>query len=489
MSLRLIENLRRRATDRSGEPALCCAGRGDAGAMVWGELARRVDGIAGELRRHLPAGATVLLCGPYDPDFIAAFLGVLAGELTLFPMPVDSAGPELQCGGRASAAAGAIVSERSACLLRSCFTEQIEISGLGAGLRFLLSRRWEFPRQWPGPALLLQSSGTTGEPKIVRRDGAAIDAVSQNMAEACGFTDRDRVLAAAPLSHSYGLEHGILAPLWAGSRVHVAGGFDLPLMLGELHEGGITLMPGVPFMFEMLCRSEGTKFPRLRKAYSAGGPLPRATYDTFLNRFGVRLGQLYGATEIGSVTFNDPDSPCFNPAAVGLPMRNVSVRILDVDNPRIALPIGAEGQVAVRARSMLSGYASGEPAPLIDGHFLTGDIGTLDTAGALTITGRLKLLIDVGGRKVNPAEVEAVLSKHPDVGLCVVLPLRVSENVWRVKAVVTPASPSAEISVKDLRRFARQRLSAYKVPRVFEVRATLPTSSVGKVLRHLVETS
>jgi acyl-CoA synthetase (AMP-forming)/AMP-acid ligase II len=135
---------------------------------------------------------------------------------------------------------------------------------------------------------------------------------------------------------------------------------------------------------------------------------------------------------------------------------------------------------------MLSGYASSEPAPLVHGHFLTGDIGMLDARGALTITGRLKLLIDVGGRKVNPAEVESVISSHPDVGSCVVVPIPVDQNVSRVKAILTPARPDIDVSVQNLRRFARERLSAYKVPRVFEVRATLPTSAIGKVLRHLV---
>ena len=143
--------------------------------------------------------------------------------------------------------------------------------------------------------------------------------------------------------------------------------------------------------------------------------------------------------------------------------------------------------LAIAAASMLSGYLDGETAPLIDGHYLTGDLGVLNEHGALKITGRLKLLIEIGGRKVNPAEVEAVLCEHPAVGACVVLPMRLSETVCRLKAIVTPARPGMELPAQDLRRFARERLSGYKVPRIFEVREALPTSPSGKVLRRLVE--
>ena len=484
MALQLLQRLRARAEERPEAAALRQAG-GAAECVTRAQLLQRIEAVAHQLRRYLPSGSTVLLCCPNTPDLIWAFLGVLSAGDTLFCVPAGSVALELELAARRSSAAGAIVDQQTAHLLRGLFREGVELDDTGAKL--LLRPQWKCAADGSGPALLLQTSGSTGEPKIVRRDGASLDAVARNMVEACGFTADDHVLAAVPLSHSYGLEHGILAPLWAGSCVHVVERFDLPLILSELRDRGITLMPGVPFMFDMLCRAEGGAFPKLRKAYSAGGPLARQTYDAFRQRFGLSLGQLYGATEVGSVTFNDPDAPGFDQGSVGVPMRSVSVRILGVDPPHAPLPAGSEGQIAIAAPSMLSGYVTGEPAPLLDGRFLTGDIGKLDAHGALTITGRLKLLIDVGGRKVNPAEVESVLSGHPDVGSCVAVPLPVGQNVCRLKAIVTPARPDVEVSVQDLRRFARERLSAYKVPRVFEVRASLPTSAVGKVLRHRVE--
>jgi acyl-CoA synthetase (AMP-forming)/AMP-acid ligase II len=342
--------------------------------------------------------------------------------------------------------------------------------------------------------LLLLSSGTTGRPKIVFRDAHSLDAVSEAMATAIGFREADHVLACVPLCHSYGIEHGLLAPTWAGSTVHLTRGFDLRVALRELASSGVTIFPGVPFMFEMLAEHggrSGAKFPNLWRAYSAGGPLPRGVADAFRERFGMTVSQLYGATEIGSVTYSDPDLPGFDPASVGRAMKGVSVRILAPDalDANRPLPTGAQGHVAVSAASMLRGYLGDEQPPTTsDGYFPTGDLGRLDEFGNLTITGRIKLLIDVGGLKVNPLEVEQVLAEHPGVATCVVVPVRVSETVSRLKAIVT-ARPEVDVAPEpaSLRAFARSRLAGYKVPRVFEVRDRLPMSATGKILRHLVE--
>lgn len=489
MMLRLLQDLDSHARTRSLAPAIYGAGQ-DQPAFTWETLRDRVASVADTLQREAPAGGTVLLCGPNCPEYIAAFLGVLAAGDTLFPISCESAGPELASAARRCLAGAAIVEGQAASALAPYFERARPFSAFSNSAWLLSGPKWNAATGGEG-ALLLQSSGTTAEPKIVRRDGPSLDAVAANMVRACGFGSDEHVLAAVPLCHSYGLEHGLLAPISAGSCVHVCQGFDLPVVLNALRSGAITRLPGVPIMFEMLCQSEAGPFPSLKKAYSAGGPLPRTTLDSFEQSFGLRLGQVYGATEIGSVTYNDPGSFDFDPASVGKAMDGVSIKILDADSPDINHPLhtGKEGQVAIAAPSMLSGYVGHENLPLINGHYLTGDLGKVDKHGSLTITGRLKLLIDVGGRKVNPAEVEAVLRQHPQVGACIVLPMRLSETACRLRAIVTRSSPTCELSAQELRRFVRERLSAYKVPRVFEIRQSLPTSPGGKVLRRLVEAS
>jgi long-chain acyl-CoA synthetase len=208
--------------------------------------------------------------------------------------------------------------------------------------------------------------------------------------------------------------------------------------------------------------------------YSAGGPLPGPVRDRFSSRFGVRVGQLYGMTEIGSVTFNDPNGASFDPSSVGSAMNDVSIRI------------ASDGEVIVRAPSMLSEYI-GEPLPLIDGHFRTGDLGQLDVHGRLTITGRARLLIDTGGLKINPLEVEGVIVQHPGVAECVVVPVRQSQTVERICVVVVARDEQAPPTVESIRSFARERLAAYKVPRLVLFRDRLPKTATGKIQRHLVE--
>jgi long-chain acyl-CoA synthetase len=269
-------------------------------------------------------------------------------------------------------------------------------------------------------------------------------------------------------------------------------GLDARVLARQLTDGGATILPTVPSVLEILADSldPNLKMPDLRRVYSAGGPLPRAVYERFRTRFGRRVSQLYGATEVGSVTFADPDDVHFDATSVGRPMHGVSVRVVDPLDPSRQFGHGEEGHIAIRADSMFDGYiADDEPPPIVDGHFLTGDLGRSDERGRLTITGRLKLLIEVGGLKVNPVEVESVLAEHPAVGRCVVVPVRQSQTVFRIKAVVTPRDPSRPPVVEELRALARQKLATYKVPRMFEIRDELPTTPTGKVLRHLVESA
>lgn len=494
MPLRLIDQVLRRAADAPAAPALVQAGppAGSPAVVSWDELATAAHSFAAWLSTDVPPGGVVLLCCPNRPEFTVAFMATLAAGARVFPVSPELTDTELATAAGRAAVVAAVGTDAALAALR----------GHGP---FLIPLEDVWRPATDGPpaslpdrghahaALLLHSSGTTGLPKIVVRSAASLDAVAASMAEAVGFRPDDRVLAAVPLCHSYGVEHGLLAPVWAGSTVHLCPGFDLPTVTAALESAGgtgATIFPGVPFMYEMLSHhAAGRRFAALRRAYSAGGPLPPAVAAAFRERFGVVVSQLFGATEVGSVTYADPDLEGFDPASVGRAMRGVTVHILDVVEPDVErpLPAGTEGQVAIRADSMLERYLGEESPPTVDGFFLTGDLGRLDGHGNLTITGRLKLLIDVAGLKVNPLEVEAVLAQHPGVAEAVVVPLRVSETVSRLKAVLTATPGAGRPTAEELRRFARQRLAGYKVPRLFEFRDALPRSPAGKVLRHQVE--
>jgi long-chain acyl-CoA synthetase len=249
---------------------------------------------------------------------------------------------------------------------------------------------------------------------------------------------------------------------------------DWPIVTRAARE--VTIFPAVPSMLEMIAATHDESFamPNLRLVYSAGGPLPASVRERFTDRFGLHVGQVYGMTEIGSVTFNDPNREPFDPSSVGRAMNDVSIRIIN------------DGEITMRAPSMLSEYVN-DVTPLIDGHFRTGDIGRIDEHGRLTITGRTRLLIDAGGLKINPLEVESVIVQHPAVAECVVVPMKQSETVERICAVIVARDEDAPPSVESIRSFAKERLAAYKVPRLVLFRDRLPKTATGKIQRHLVE--
>jgi long-chain acyl-CoA synthetase len=452
--------------------------------LTYRSLARATLDLADRLRADCPPGAAVVLCAPNRCEVVPATLAVLAAGLSVFPLHADLAEAEIVASAESSGARAVVGDRRvlEALAPKGVTAYDIErVADLGAGRPGLSWDRFDQRES----ALLVQSSGTTGRPKIVRRPGPTVDAVARNVAEAVGLTPDDRVLAAIPLCHSYGVENGLVGPVFAGSRIITCHGFEREVAVRALEREGVTVFPGVPFMYQILAGLDRLRPQALRKAYSAGAALPPEIAKAFRARTGVAVGQLYGASEIGSVTFGDPDDPRFDPASVGTAMTGVDILVVDAVHPDLdrPLPPDTEGQVAIRAVSMLKDYVDTDEPALANGFFLTGDLGRLDRAGNLFVTGRVKLQIDVGGRKVNPLEVEQVLCAYPGVKDCVVVPLPVSETVNRLRAIIALEPDSKGFTVRGLRRFARTRLSGYKVPRVIEVRDALPTSATGKVQR------
>jgi len=480
----VLEQLARHARERPHATAVAqvipCARQGE---WTWLRLYDSVRGVADHLRRRVEPGGVVMLSSPNRPEFIAAYLGALAADAVVFPVHPALTPTELRDAARRSNARLVIADH----VVRSFFTDNGPAwIDLESAVSTHASDSSFAQRGFDHAAMLLQSSGTTGAPKIVRRNARSLDAVAENVRAAIGLDEEDTVLAAIPLGHSYGVENALLAPILAGSAIHLMDGFDPGVAADQLATAGITVFPGVPFMWQSLAERAPTLCaPRLRLAYSAGGPLPRSVFDACDLGMNIRIGQLYGSTEIGSVTFNDPTQTEYDPASVGSVMGGVSIRILDsqsldIDQP---LSVAEEGHVAIRSPSMLDGYVDDATPALHHGFFLTGDLGRMDASGNLTITGRVKLQIDVGGFKVNPLEIENVLVQHPAVRECVVVPMAMSATVDRLKAMVILEDKASAVLPEDLRQYVRERLAAHKVPRVIELRDDLPRSPAGKILR------
>ena len=449
--MHLLSQLHHHAAERPDGLALreCATGK----TFTWRQLAEAVHDFACKLPAQHNKPSTFLLRCDNRIEFHIAFLACLSSNNAIFPLSHDIAEMELRHAARCAGAAAII-------------ENNLQITPLPHTCHSV-----------DEPALLLQSSGTTGLPKIVCRPAPTLDASARQIVDSIGITADDHILMCVPLSHSYGLEHGLLAAIDAGAAVHLAQGFDAGIMGRELAHSGITVLPAVPAVFEMLLHFDDLpqSFPHLRLTYSAGGPLPVNINHAFHKRFHIRIGQVYGASEIGSVTLSDPNDEKFDPNSVGHAM------------PGVEWMFDADQQLCVRAPSMMRGYVNDSDPFNCDGYFPTGDLAQVSDDGQLILTGRLKLLIDIGGRKVNPQEVEDALAQHDSVAECVVVPVQQTETLHRLKAWIIPAADKSPPSSEELRQFLKDRLSPYKIPRLFECRTSFPRSSAGKVLRQLLE--
>jgi len=476
----LIGSLNRHANQRPGAEAVSELG---GACCTFGELAELTTDRSRALAENFEAGSLIVAALPSGVEYVAWFCAAIASGMRFLPMHPQIAGPEaLAVSARAGAVAAVVGPGLSLGALHG-LKNLYRAGGQPERQRRHSQRPVSAKASVMAGSVVLGSSGTTGLPKLALREGRSLDADAAGVIAGLGLTPEDRVLAATPLSHSYGVDL-LVATLTVGAALRVAPQFDADVVAHAM-DSGVTVLPGVPFIFEALARYEGRRRGSLRLAISAGAALPERVRRAFAAAWSVDVGQLYGATELGTVAMDVPHMEGFDPASVGRPLAGVSARVVDAGDCRHELGVGEEGQLVVRAPSMLSSYLDGE-VPLVDGHLLTGDLARIGADGRITITGRQKLLIDVGAYKVNPLEVENELRTHPGVAECVVVAVAASETVQRLRAVVAIRDGEPRPTADGLRQFLRERLSPIKVPRIIEFVDSLPKSPTGKVLRDQV---
>jgi acyl-CoA synthetase (AMP-forming)/AMP-acid ligase II len=333
----LIRSLVRHA--RARPEALAVREINDSGgerSLTWRQLRDAAFLHATRLRRA-PRPGVVTVSSPNRIETMVAILGGLWADAAVLPISPELQPAELlEVARRASVTT--LVGDLPACeALSGLVTERIPLESVR------LEGRAEplEPEAGGGGSILLQSSGTTGTPKIVRRRAAALDAVGEGCRRAIGVRESDSMLLCIPLCHSYAIDQGVLTAVIAGCAVELHGSFQPARVRSAVAARGITTFPGVPVMFDALARTARRSAPAhgLRCAISAGSPLPRRVFDEFLRIFGVKIGGIYGSTEFGSVTYNDPGDDDFDPEAVGRPISGVEIRIVDASEPRIDRPL------------------------------------------------------------------------------------------------------------------------------------------------------
>jgi acyl-CoA synthetase (AMP-forming)/AMP-acid ligase II len=330
-------------------------------------------------------------------------------------------------------------------------------------------------------ALLLHTSGTTSRPKAVPLRQRNLAASASAVAEGYGLEADDRSYCLMPLFHVHGLVASTLASLAAGGAVVVPRRVRPGGLWQHVREHGVTWFSAVPTILSKLPPASHDEPGSLRFARSCSSALAPQLWDELEQRFDVPVVEAYGMTEASHQMTSNPLPPRDRqPGTVGLP---AGAEVAVVDDDWRPCPTGVAGEVTVRGPGVVDGYLDNpeaNAASFRDGWFRTGDLGHLAGDGYLTLDGRLKELINRGGEKIAPREVDEALLAHPTVREAVAY--GVPDAKWG-EVVHAAVVVDGSVSPDELRAFCADRLAAFKAPRRIHILADIPKGPTGKVQR------
>ena len=337
-------------------------------------------------------------------------------------------------------------------------------------------------------SMVLHTSGTTSRPKIVPLTQANLAASAQNIAATLQFTARDRGLNIMPLFHIHGLIAGVLAPLSAGSFVFCTPGFNALKFFGWMDEAAPTWFTAVPTMHQAILSRASKSLDVIRKhplrfMRSSSSSMPPQVIAEAEATFGAPLVEAYGMTEATHQMASNPLPPrARKPGTVGV-AAGPEVAIMGEDGA--ILPRGAVGEIVIRGPNVTPGYLNNDKAnaeAFVNGWFRTGDQGQMDAEGYLSITGRLKEIINRGGEKVSPREVDEILMDHAAVAQVVCFGMPHPKLGEEVAAVVV-LREGAAATERELQAFVATRAAEFKVPKKILFMDEIPKGATGKLQR------
>jgi long-chain acyl-CoA synthetase len=486
------------AARRPDHPAVVLGGTAISYRDLW-TSARQYAAVLRE--RGVRPGDRVAILLPNTPHFPIAYYGILALGAVAVPVHAllkaeeiayvltDSGSGTLICaapllgeGAKGAELAGASV---LAVMDGTDGTERID--ELAANAEPIAAIE---PREATDLAVILYTSGTTGEPKGAMLTHLNIVMnVETNVLSSFKVSGEDVILGCLPLFHTFGQTCAMNTGFRAGATLVLLPRFDGAAALNLLIENRCTIFMGVPTMYVGLlaaARSDPRR-PELTMGLSGGASLPLTVLAEFEETFSCPVYEGYGLTETSPVaTFNQKDWPT-KPGTVGRPIWGVEVEIAAADTEgRIdLLPTGELGELVVRGHNVMAGYLNRPEATaevMVDGWFRTGDLGTKDEDGYVTILDRKKDMVLRGGFNVYPREVEEALLRHPHVGQVAVI--GVPDEVYgeEVCAVVI-AREGADPDPAEIVEWSRARLAGHKYPRRIEFADAFPLGPSGKVLK------
>jgi len=485
-----LAHLLTRAAERHGErPAL----KLDDQVVSYAAFDAGASRVAGLLRaRGVAPGDRVGVMLPNVPHFGVVYYGILRAGGVVVPMNVLLKQREV----------GFYLGDSQATLLFAWhgFAEAAR-AGAGAGgaelilvapgaFEQLLSGAERAPedveRAGDDTAVILYTSGTTGTPKGAELTHENLRVNAEVMTGTLiELDDRDVVLGALPLFHSFGQTCGLNASVSGGACLSLIPRFDAGRALEVIERDRVTVLEAVPTMYHALLaqpQRERCDVSSLRLCVSGGSALTIELMRGFEAAFGCIVLEGYGLSETSPVaSFNHPHRER-KPGSIGTPIAGVEMRVVDDDGAEVER--GGVGEIAVRGHNVMKGYWRRPDATAgvlgADGWLRTGDMATVDEDGYFFIVDRKKDMIIRGGYNVYPREIEEVLYEHPAVSEAAVVGV---PDAALGEEVVAAIVPRGDADVKDIRQFVKARVAAYKYPRRIWLLEALPKGPTGKILK------
>jgi acyl-CoA synthetase (AMP-forming)/AMP-acid ligase II len=329
---------------------------------------------------------------------------------------------------------------------------------------------------WQGknPALLKLTSGTTAAPRAIRFRSEQLLADCEQLCDTMGIFDVDLNFAVIPVSHSYGFSN-LLTPLIARGVAMVLSHDRTPrAILEDLARTNATVFPGMPVFYQAFCEMKNAPpLSKLRLCISAGAPLPIATAKKFREAFALPIHSFYGASECGGICYDRAGNNEIE-GFVGLPMKDVDLEMID--------PTAQSSQVRVHSAAVGDGYFPDvDEEKLGNGVFVPDDLLTRDGSG-FKIVGRVSDVINVAGKKVNPAEIEEPLLRFPGVRQAVAFGRPAGAGL-RNEEVAACVVVDVDLHENDILEFCRTALSTWQVPKRIFIVDSIPTNERGKISR------
>jgi len=469
----------------------------DGQAIAYQALAKQIEALASRLRQTgLQSGHVVAIVLANGPEYLVSFLGVTRARLVAAPLNSAYKAEEFRfyledSGARAviTSADAMIVHEAARSLKLPIWIAGRNASGTVqlSGVPSAVSAVPEPPRS-DDLALFLHTSGTTSRPKGVPLTHGNLMTSIGNIAAHYQLSPVDTGLVVMPLFHVHGLIGATLSSLYAGAKIVLPTRFSAGSFWPAVKNHGVTWYSAVPTIHQVLLARAETDGAPVRSGFrfirSCSAALAPATLAQLESRFQAPVLEAYAMTEASHQMTSNPLPPAVHkPGSVGTGA-NVDVAIMN--DAGTLLPVGSPGEVVVRGNNVTRGYHNNpeaNQAAFTNGWFRTGDRGVLDGEGYLTLIGRIKELINRGGEKISPLEIDAALLTHPAVAEAACFGAPDAKYGEEVHAAVVAR---AELSVAQLQKHCEDRLADFKIPKVIHFVKELPKGPTGKVQRRFL---